>query len=399
MDMKNQDLEGKIHLTSERPGTDVSYNARWLNPTTLEIFAVEEGFPKGFKTKVRVGPLKTPIPGFYKSARVFYRPPYIPAFLTGLSPIVPSTGPIVMNFSTPVSRKDLEKNLKTDFEFELKPKRVFTPRGDIFTDYSEWHVFPKKNLKTDSQYTIEYEGPLRNLSGKGHRTAFSKVFRVASVPKVLSTDPKDKSENIELYYPISIEFDQELRDVHIRVSDMAGDIKLEGKRAVFKPHSAYLPNKTYRVEVRGKSIFDEKMEPYIFEFSTLDMEEKMWVEVNLKSPQKVVVYRGSKAIRSMPASGGLPGPDNETPLGSFYIKDRGHSFFSERFGEGALYWVRIKDNYLFHSVPRDREGNIIQEELEKIGFPASHGCIRLKDEDAKWFYENVPAGTLVIIHD
>jgi len=398
MDMKNQDLEGKVHLISERPGTDIKFNTRWLNSTTLEILAVEEGFPKGFKTKVSVGPLKTPIPGLYKRAVAFYQP-YIPAFLTKLSPIVPSSGPIIMNFSTPVSMKCLEKNLKTDFEFKLKPKSILTPQGDIFTDYSEWHVFPKDRLKAETQYIIEFDGTLKNLTGREYRTAFSKVFSVAPAPKVLSTDPEDKAENIELYYPIKIDFDQELKDLHIRVSDMAGDTKLEGKSAVYKPHAVYLPGKTYKVEVQGKSIFNEKMKPYNFQFSTVNMEEKMWVEVDLKSPQKVVVYRGAKAIRTMPASGGLPGPDNETPLGFFYIKDRGYSFFSERFGEGALYWVRIKDNYLFHSVPRDREGKIIREELEKIGFPASHGCIRLKDDDAKWFYENVPAGTLVIIHD
>lgn len=50
-------------------------------------------------------------------------------------------------------------------------------------------------------------------------------------------------------------------------------------------------------------------------------------------------------------------------------------------------------------MPRDKDRNVIKEEYEKLGIPASHGCVRLKDEDAKWFYENIPEGTMVVIHD
>jgi lipoprotein-anchoring transpeptidase ErfK/SrfK len=222
---------------------------------------------------------------------------------------------------------------------------------------------------------------------------------VADVPRVISTEPGDGQTDVKLYMPIEIKFDQDMSEVTVKVSGMIGDVEVDGRTVKFKPHAVFAPGETYSVLVRGKSIFGEEMKPYEFKFSTLDMGEKLWVEVNLRRLQKVVVYRGGRAIKTMLASGGLPGPENETPLGYFTIKDRGKSFWSERFGEGALYWIRIKDNYLFHSVPRDREGNIIEEEHKKLGIPASHGCIRLKDEDARWFYENIPEGTTVIIHD
>ena len=83
----------------------------------------------------------------------------------------------------------------------------------------------------------------------------------------------------------------------------------------------------------------------------------------------------------------------------FTLKDRGEYFWTERIQEGGLYWVRITGNYLIHSVPRNKDNEIIKDELKKLGIPASHGCVRLKDEYAKWFYETVPMGTLVIIHD
>ena len=86
-------------------------------------------------------------------------------------------------------------------------------------------------------------------------------------------------------------------------------------------------------------------------------------------------------------------------LGTYYIQDRGTEFFSQKYKEGATYWVRFQGNYLFHSVPRDENWVVKKEEEDKIGSPASHGCIRLKENDAKWIYDNVPENTMVIIHE
>jgi len=41
---------------------------------------------------------------------------------------------------------------------------------------------------------------------------------------------------------------------------------------------------------------------------------------------------------------------------------------------------------------------MIAEEAGKIGIPASHGCVRMALEDAKWFYETLPLGIKVTIH-
>ncbi|MCR4431633.1 MAG: L,D-transpeptidase family protein [Tepidanaerobacteraceae bacterium] len=239
----------------------------------------------------------------------------------------------------------------------------------------------------------------QNLIEQYGKLDFLGCFEAASAPEVVSTDPMRGSKAVPVYAPVIINFNRDMKEVKIIISGMAGDVEATGRTATYKPHTVFMPGKNYEVTVHGKSVTGEEMEPYSFNFSTVDMGDKLWVEVNLRLLQKVVVYRGDRAIKSMLASGGLPGPENETPLGFFTIKNRGESFWSEKFKEGALYWVRIKDDYLFHSVPRDAEGNIIEEEHRKLGLPASHGCIRLRDDDAKWFYENVPDGTMVVIHE
>lgn len=114
------------------------------------------------------------------------------------------------------------------------------------------------------------------------------------------------------------------------------------------------------------------------------------------SKQKMYVYDHDTLIKEWLVS---TGENNSTPLGKFTIQNRGKWFFSEKYQEGAKWWVSFKDNgvYLFHSVPMDRQKNIIEEEADKLGVPASHGCIRLKVEQAKWIYDNIPEGTPVYI--
>lgn len=62
----------------------------------------------------------------------------------------------------------------------------------------------------------------------------------------------------------------------------------------------------------------------------------------------------------------------------------------------------IKDGYLFHSVPyhEDSPNTLKNEEYEKLGTPASLGCVRLCVRDCKWIFDNIENGTQVnITHD
>ncbi len=116
--------------------------------------------------------------------------------------------------------------------------------------------------------------------------------------------------------------------------------------------------------------------------------------------QKTFLYDGNERLTSFVVSTGILDGDSNTPLGDYLIEnERGENFFAASFGEGANYWVSFKDHgiYLFHSVPTDENGDYIVSEAEKLGKPASHGCVRMSVPDAKWFYENIPTGTPVKI--
>jgi len=168
-----------------------------------------------------------------------------------------------------------------------------------------------------------------------------------------------------------------------------------GKTITLKPNDPLRPGATYTVEIEAVDTTGERIRRS-FALRVAPLADSLWVYVKLDAPRhRVEVYRGDTLVRTMIASGGRPG--FETPEGVFRIQNRGYHFFSQKYQEGAYYWVRIFGNYLFHSVPVDIEGNIIEEEARRLGCPASHGCVRLSFPDAKWFYDNVPDGTLVVI--
>lgn len=121
----------------------------------------------------------------------------------------------------------------------------------------------------------------------------------------------------------------------------------------------------------------------------------MWMRVKL-SKQRVYIMDGNNVLYTMRCSSGK---NNATPTGTYHIEDvRGEHFYTPSEGEGGNYYVAWKGHdFLFHSVPVDKNGHYITKEAKKLGHPASHGCVRLSVADAKWVYQNVPAGTKVVV--
>ena len=125
---------------------------------------------------------------------------------------------------------------------------------------------------------------------------------------------------------------------------------------------------------------------------------KYSLDVNLIN-QNMRVLKDDKIVKNISCSTGMIGDqDTETPLGIFYVQVKGEYFFSSKYQEGARYYIKFFSNYLIHSIPVNEKGNIIEDEKKKLGFPASHGCIRISIQDAEWIYKNIPEGSAITIH-
>ena len=135
-------------------------------------------------------------------------------------------------------------------------------------------------------------------------------------------------------------------------------------------------------------------------YPSLRDDDDLWVDVSL-SMQRVYVMDGHTVIYTMITSSGLPGPDTYTPIGTYHIQNRGLWFYNRKDREGGEYWVSWKGwgDYLFHSVPMNADKEVIPSVAAELGVPASHGCFHLTISDARWFYENIPAGTKVVVEE
>lgn len=129
---------------------------------------------------------------------------------------------------------------------------------------------------------------------------------------------------------------------------------------------------------------------------------QIWIDANI-SKQRIYIKKGNQTLYTMLTSSGLDTkPDNSTPLGTFHVQaQRGKFFYSAQYKEGAEYWTSWKNHgeFLFHSVPVNKQGKIIKGVADQLGHKASHGCFHLTFADAKWILDHVPVGTKVVIHN
>ena len=126
------------------------------------------------------------------------------------------------------------------------------------------------------------------------------------------------------------------------------------------------------------------------------------VEVDIDN-QRVYVYErnesgGYDKTQEFVCSTGL---NDATPRG-IYLDGFPANIWHE-FGQFSNTWARysyeIEGNIMFHSVlfSEPDAGKMYVDTKQMLGQKASHGCIRLAVEDAKWIFENCKKGTLVIV--
>ncbi len=137
----------------------------------------------------------------------------------------------------------------------------------------------------------------------------------------------------------------------------------------------------------------------------LPFQDSYYIEVN-RSCCTVTIYAkdGDNGyiipVHVFACSVGLPTSDMETPTGYFHTlaKYRWAELMGPSYGQ---YCTRIVGSILFHSVAGSNTTsyNLSAGEYNKLGSPASHGCVRLNVINAKWIYDHCALGTTVHIFD
>jgi len=136
--------------------------------------------------------------------------------------------------------------------------------------------------------------------------------------------------------------------------------------------------------------------------------DKYYIELD-KGNQVITVYQKddegeyTRIVRRMLCTTGKTEPSgNEpaspTPSGKWKIGARERfGKFAAFGGEYARYWTQIVGGVYFHSIMFGKRDTTALKNgpFYKLGSPASHGCVRLYVEDAKWLYYHACPGTTV----
>ncbi len=94
-------------------------------------------------------------------------------------------------------------------------------------------------------------------------------------------------------------------------------------------------------------------------------------------------------------------PGHSTPLGEYRLeayRSEWRLMFDGTYGQYATCFY---GNFLFHSIcyADDFHDAMVLDSYNKLGEPASMGCVRLQTADAKWIFDNCGAGTPVTVYD
>ena len=93
--------------------------------------------------------------------------------------------------------------------------------------------------------------------------------------------------------------------------------------------------------------------------------------------------------------------ETPTPLGTYRSTEQINAWHYFRdYNCWAQYAYRISGAYYFHSVLyKVKGGTPTASSVRNLGRRASHGCVRLSVENAKWIYNNCPKGTIVVVRE
>ena len=114
--------------------------------------------------------------------------------------------------------------------------------------------------------------------------------------------------------------------------------------------------------------------------------------------QKVNVFQGSKGKWKLIkvfrcASGARATP---TPQGVTYVTYKQTKWKTDSYVCKPIVRFYPNTGYAFHSVLYKPDESGIKD--GSLGFPVSHGCLRMKPSSIQWIYDNIPTKTTVVIY-
>ncbi len=156
-------------------------------------------------------------------------------------------------------------------------------------------------------------------------------------------------------------------------------------KGYYKNTTATIGGRNYRFDSNGFRVNDRSSEfsgPYYVKVDRVNCVMTVYTSSDMKTP-----------VKSIRVSVGLP--NTATPLGSATITRAGRwqMLMGPSWGQYACH---VRGGIYIHSVAcaAANSYNLSPYEYGRLGYPASHGCIRVCVGDAYWCYNNLPGSKI-----
>lgn len=121
----------------------------------------------------------------------------------------------------------------------------------------------------------------------------------------------------------------------------------------------------------------------------------IWVNIGT---QHTTIFQGSQGNWQLVRSGLVSTGANEaTPRGVFKTMHKQRGWFTKTYDVRPVVHFR-SGGFAFHSRLYYPGTNRLWTNSNGVGYPLSHGCVRMEQEDIQWLYDNIPTGTTVVVH-
>lgn len=364
-------------------GQDVPYRSQWITANTLKIIIDEKDFPRGHTYQYKIKSAPTMIwpvhvwrTGEFQS-RVKLRFLGIPNSQT-----IPSKGPVLLQFNTMVTPKEVAKFIQFPVAGKFKPVKAVNPTGHSYADLSQWQFWPNQKLKNLAEYSITIHRGLPSLNGSKLDQTINESFATTSEFIIEEVHPHPGSQSIWLTREIVLNTNQNLKACSFEITGLPGSYTISKQQVKFKPYRILQPNKTYQVKVHLTSTSNEELE-YQYSFTTTNLGNAYWLELKHSPNPCLWLMKGNQTQRKMNVSfkAGLT-----IPLGTLYEDKR-------EMTKNNSNWFKLNADILLHSLPSH-----IKDNHKTLALPQTYSCIYVEEKDLRELSKLLPPRFMLISH-
>jgi len=260
---------------------------------------------------------------------------------------------------------------------------------------------------TDSYGNTSTKSRTITVEGTNQTTTVSQPSNSAVLPFIgLSTISVFQGESVDLMSGVSLNPAQFAEGAEFAVDSSTLNVNVPGTYNIL--YAAYNAENVLVTAIRTVVInpipYMFKPEGGTFSWDASGVPGQPYLVAVNRAQNTVTVYAKDEnnnytvPVKAMACSVGREG--HETPTGRYVTTDR-YDWCYMVDGSWGRYAIRVYMGIMFHTVCYYTKSidDLEYDEFNKLGNPASLGCIRLCVEDELWLYTNCPTGFVTVIYD